>query len=50
MINEHTRLAAAFRRFQFECIKALGMFWLIDKISWLNIKEPWNRLYKRSKK
>ena len=50
MINEHARLAVACKRFKFECIKALGVFWLIDKIHWLNIKEPWNTLYRRANK
>ena len=47
MITESTRLKAACRRFQFEVIKSLGIFWLIKKIPWLKIKEPWNRLYER---
>jgi len=50
MINEHKRLAAACRRFQFEAIKSIGIFWLIEKTPWLKIKEPWNTLYKRSNK
>jgi len=50
IINEHIRFAAALRRFQFECIKSLGVFWLIERIPWLNIKEPWNKLYKRANK
>ena len=49
MINEQTRLAAACRRFKFEVIKSIGIFWLIDRISFLKIKEPWNTLYKRTK-
>ena len=50
MINEHKRLAAACRRFKFEAIKSLGIFWLIEKTPWLNIKEPWKTLYKRANK
>jgi hypothetical protein len=48
MINEFTRLDAACRRFKFEMIKSLGIFWLIEKIPGLKIKEPWNKLYKRT--
>ena len=48
MINEYKRLDAACRRFTFESLKAIGIFWLIEKIPWLNIKEPWNKLYKRA--
>ena len=47
MINKFTRLDAACRRFKFELIKSLGIFWLIEKMPWFNIKEPWNKLYKR---
>lgn len=50
MITPQTRLAAACRRFQFEAIKSLRIFWLIEKTPWLEIKEPWNKLYKRSKR
>jgi len=49
MLNEHKKLAAACRRFQFEAIKTLGIFWLIDKIPFLNIKQPWKKLYRRTK-
>lgn len=48
MIREQKRLAASWRRFQFEFLEGLGFFWLISKINWLKIKEPWNKLYKRS--
>jgi hypothetical protein len=48
MIREQKRLSAAWRRFQFEFLEGLGFFWLISKISFLNLKEPWNTLYKRS--
>jgi len=50
MITPQTRLAAAWRRFQFEATKSLGIFWLIEKIPWLKIKEPWNKLYQRAKR
>jgi hypothetical protein len=50
MINQQGRLAAACRRFTFELLKAIGIFCFIDKIEWLCIKEPWNTLYKRTKK
>jgi len=50
MITPQTRLAAACRRFQFEAIKSLGIFWLIEKTPWLKIKEPWNKLYKRARR
>ena len=49
MINEHKRLEAACRRFKFEALKAIGLFWLIDKIPFLNIKQPWEKLYRRTK-
>ena len=48
MINEFTRLEAVCRQLKFEMIKSLGIFWLIEKMPWLKIKEPWNKLYKRS--
>jgi len=50
MINEYKRLAAVCRRFQFEAIKSLGIFWLIEKMPWLKIKEPWKTLYERANK
>ena len=50
MINEHKRLDAACRRFKFETVKAMGIFWLIEKLPFLKIKEPYNKLYKRAKR
>lgn len=50
LILKQARLAASCRRFQFEVIKSLGIFWLIEKTNFLKLKEPWNKLYKRSKK
>ncbi len=50
MINEYKRLETACRRFKFEAVKAIGIFWIINKIPWLNIKEPWKTLYKRAVK
>lgn len=50
IITPQTRLAAACRRLQFEVVKSLGIFWLIEKIPWLKIKEPWGKLYKRTKR
>lgn len=50
MINERKRLAATCRRFKFEAIKSLGIFWLINKTPWLRLKEPWNKMYNRSRK
>jgi len=44
------KLAAAQRRFVFELIRIFGVFWLIEKIPALAIKEPWNTLYQRTKK
>lgn len=49
MINEHTRLEATCRRMKFEVIKAMGLFWLIEKTPGIRIKEPWRKLYKRAK-
>ena len=49
MINNEIKLAAVCRRFQFELIKSIGIFWLIEKCK-LSIKEPWKTLYERSKK
>lgn len=49
-VSRSARLAAACRRFQFEAIKSLGIFWLIEKIPGLIIKEPWRKLYERSKR
>ena len=47
MKNNQIRLAASCRRFQFEFMKSIGLFWIITKIPWLNIKEPWKKLYKK---
>jgi len=47
MLNKYTRLGVTCRRFTFEMIKSLGIFWLIEKIPGIKIKEPWNKLYKR---
>ena len=46
-INRDMRLAAACRRLQFEVVKLFGIFWIIERIHWLKIKEPWNTLYRR---
>ena len=48
MIDHQKRLQAACRRFAFEFSKSLGMFWLIQKIPCLYIKQPWKRLYERT--
>lgn len=50
MINEYTRLAASCRRFKFDVTKSIGIFWLIDKIPGLSLKEPWRTLYEREVK
>ena len=50
MINEHKRLDAACRRFKFEALKSIGIFWFIEKVPHLKIKEPWDKLYKRANK
>lgn len=49
IINEDTRLAATCRRLKFDTIKVIGIFWLIEKIPGIKIKEPWKTLYKRQK-
>lgn len=49
-INEFKRLGASNRRLIFEVIKYLGIFYFIENILRLNLKEPWNTLYKRAKK
>jgi len=49
VMKTNKRLAAACRRLRFEAVKSLGIFWLIEKIPGLKIKEPWNTLYIRSK-
>ena len=50
MVTQQTRLASACRRFQFEVVKSLGIFWLIEKTPWLKIKEPWDKFYQRTKR
>tara|TARA_R110000744_G_C18873947_1_gene505726 strand:+ start:57 stop:209 length:153 start_codon:yes stop_codon:yes gene_type:complete len=50
MINDNKRIEAAYRRFKFEALKAVGIFWVIENVLHLGIKEPWNKLYKRSNK
>ena len=47
MINKHKRLKASCRRLKFELLKSIGIFYIIDKVPHLNIKEPWRKLYKR---
>jgi hypothetical protein len=44
-----TRLAAAIRRLNFQFVKSIGVFWLIERIPSLTIKEPYNKMYQRSK-
>jgi len=48
IIDKHVRLQAACRRLKFELAKLFGVFWLIEITPFLKIKEPWNKLYKRS--
>ena len=48
-INIFIRFEAACRRFEFEAIKALGIFYFIEKTG-SKIKEPYNTLYQRSKR
>jgi hypothetical protein len=50
MTNKHKRLEAALRRFIFEALKAIDIFWIIEATPWFKIKQPWNRLYKRTQK
>ena len=50
MITPQSRLAAACRRLQFEVIKSIGIFWLIEKTPGIKIKDPWNKFYQRSKR
>lgn len=40
----------ALRNLKFEIGKSLGIFWLTEKVSFLKIKEPYNKLYQRDKK
>ena len=47
IFNDHTRLAAACRRFKFEFVKAIGVIWFIHKLG-LQLKEPYRTMYKRS--
>lgn len=49
-MNEHLRLAAACRRLKFNVLESMGILAIISYISFLEIKEPWNKLYKRSLK
>lgn len=48
-MNDFKRFEAAKRRFVFESLKALGVFWVIDKISFLEIKPPYRKMYDRKK-
>jgi hypothetical protein len=50
MLNKYRRSDAVLRRFTFEFLNSIGVFWIIDKIEYLDIKEPWKTLYKRTKK
>lgn len=47
-MSNHTRLRAHIRRLAFELMKAIGIFWIINKTPWLIIKAPWDHLYKKS--
>ena len=49
IMEEFKRLQDSLRRLMFEVIKSLGIFWLIERMPWLRIKEPWNNLYKRDR-
>ncbi len=49
MINEFTRLEAACRRFKFEAVKSLGIFWAIRKLE-MEIKQPYRKMYDRAQK
>lgn len=48
MVTQQSRLSAAVRRFKFEFAKQIGIFWLISKVPFLEIKSPWDKLYQRS--
>ena len=48
IINQQARFESSLRRFTFEVLKALRIFWTIEKIG-LTIKDPYKKLYERSK-
>ncbi len=50
IINQEKRIQANCRRLKFEVLKSIGIFWIIDNICFLKLKEPWNKLYKRENK
>ena len=46
MINKFTRAEAACRRFKFEALKGIGIFWVIRKLG-MEIKQPYRKMYDR---
>ena len=48
-VNKYTRIEAAKRRVAFEYLKAIGIFWLISRIPGLEIKQPYRKMYLRTK-
>lgn len=44
------RTSAIYRRFVFEFVKLFGVLWFIDQVPGIRIKEPFNKMYQRSKK
>lgn len=49
-IDPITRLRCLLALVFFEFSKSIGVFYIIEKIPFLTIKEPWNKRYYRNKK
>jgi len=49
-INNEKRIHASFRRLKYELLKTLGVFYMIEKIPGIKIREPFKPMHNRSKK
>ena len=49
-INNEKMIQASFRRLKYELLKTLGVFYMIEKIPGIKIREPFKPMYNRSKK
>jgi len=49
-INNEKMIHASFRRLKYELLKTLGVFYMIEKIPGIKIREPFKTMHNRSKK
>lgn len=48
-INNLIRIDCIHRKLTFNFALNIGFFWIAERLTFLQIKEPWNKLYKRQK-